>query len=87
MIIPFIRERPASVLLLLRDNSRTWYISSISRETGLTYLHTMNVLSQYYNLGIIDYRKEGRKKIVILTDKGKVISSLLSQIIDSFKEE
>ncbi len=87
MIIPFIRERPAYVLLLLRDSSRTWYISSISRETGLTYLHTMNVLTQYYNLGIIDYKKEGRKKIVVLTDKGKTISSLLGQIMDVFKEE
>jgi predicted transcriptional regulator len=86
MIIPFLRERPANILLILRDTTKSWYISSVSRETGLTYLHTLNTLSQYYNLGIIDYKKEGRKKAVILTEKGKNIASVLSQLVTALKE-
>lgn len=86
MIIPFIRERPAAILLILRDATKEWYISSISRETGLTYLHTLNLLSKFYNLGLIDYKIEGRKKKVILTEKGKNVSSQLNQLMSTFSE-
>lgn len=86
MIIPFIRERPIALMLALRDSSKEWYISSLSRETGLTYLHTLNILAQLYNLGIIDYRVSGRKKIVVLTEKGKNIASIVSQLMSALKE-
>lgn len=86
MAIPFIRERPAALLLLLRNSARNWHVSSLSREAGLTYLHTLNVLAQFYNLGLVEYKTEGRKKIVFLTEKGKNISSILNQLIDELKE-
>ncbi len=87
MIIPFLRERPSSVLLLLRDTSKEWYISSLSRKAGLAYPHTMKILEQYSNLGIIEYGKNGRKKTVKLTEKGKNISSNLNIILDMLNEE
>ncbi len=87
MTIPFIRERPAALLLLLRNSTKSWHISLLSRESGLTYLHTLNVLSQLYNLGLVEYKTEGRKKIVFLTEKGKNISSILNQLMDEFKEQ
>jgi len=85
-MIPFIRERPAALLLLLRNNTKSWHVSSLSREAGLTYLHTLNVLNQFYNLGLVEYKPEGRKKVVLLTEKGKRISSVLNQLMDEFKE-
>lgn len=87
MIIPFLRERPTALLLLLRDTSKEWYVSSIARKSGLTYIHTITVLEQLSNLGIIEYGKKGRKKLVVLTEKGKKISSSLNDIIDLLNEE
>lgn len=87
MIIPFLRERPSSVLLLLRDTSKEWYISSLARKSGLTYPHTMKILKQYLYLGIIEYGKSGRKKTVKLTEKGKNISSNLNIILDMLNDE
>ena len=87
MIIPFLRERPTALLLLLRDTSKEWYVSSLSRKSGLTYVHTVKVLEQLLNLGIIEFGKKGRKKIIILTEKGKKISSSLNDIIDMLNEE
>ncbi|MEM3364266.1 MAG: hypothetical protein QXS93_02020 [Candidatus Micrarchaeia archaeon] len=87
MTIPFIRERPAAIMLLLRNTTKTWCVSSLSREAGLTYLHTLHLLSQMYNLGLVDYKKEGRRKVVFLTEKGKSISSTLNQLIDDLKEQ
>lgn len=87
MIIPFLRERPATVLLLLRDTSKEWYVSSLSRNSGLTYPHTITVLEKYLNLGLIEYNTKGRKKTVILTEKGKNVSSSLNDILDLLNEE
>jgi predicted transcriptional regulator len=87
MIVPFLRERPASILLLLRDSSKEWYISSLSRNSGLTYPHTITVLEKYLNLGLIEYSTKGRKKTVILTEKGKKITSSLNDIVDYLNEE
>lgn len=85
-MIPFIREKPVMLILLLKDTSKKWYISSLSKATGMTYLHTSNLLIQMSNLGIIEYKTEGRKKIVLLTEKGKNISLYLSQLLDILKE-
>jgi predicted transcriptional regulator len=87
MIIPFLRERPASILLLLRETSKEWYVSSLMRSSGLTYPHTTAVIEKYHNLGIIEFGKSGRKKTVKLTEKGKKISSSLNDIIDLLNEE
>jgi predicted transcriptional regulator len=87
MIIPFLRERPASLLLLLRDTNKEWYVSNLSRKSGLTYPHTTAVLKHYLNLGIVEYSASGRKKIVKLTEKGKQISSSLNDILDMLNEE
>lgn len=87
MIIPFLRERPASVLLLLRDTSKEWYISSLARKSGLTYPHVIKVLYIYSSLGIIEYGKNGRKKTVKLTEKGKKVSSNLNDIFEILNDE
>ncbi|MGB9693825.1 MAG: hypothetical protein ACP5H8_02340 [Candidatus Micrarchaeia archaeon] len=85
-MIPFVREKPTMLLLLLKDGTKKWYISLLSKSTGMTYLHTLNVLNQLNNLGIVEYKIEGRKKMVVLTEKGKNAVFHLSQLIDSLKE-
>ncbi len=87
MIIPFIRERSASILLLLRDTSKEWYVSSLARGVGLTYPHIITVLEQYINLGLIEFSTNGRKKVVKLTEKGKKVSSSLNDIFDLLNDE
>lgn len=86
MIIPFLRERPTSILILLRDTNKEWCISSLNSKSGLTYPHTVKVLKHYSMLGLVEFSTQGRKKIVKLTEKGKKITSSLNDIIDMLNE-
>ncbi len=75
------------ILLLIRDTSKEWIISSIAKEVDMTYVHTLNVLHQYYNLGLVEFESHGRKKIVKLTDKGIRVAGLLNEILETLKSE
>ncbi len=75
------------LLLLLRDTTKEWIISSLAKEVDMTYVHTLNILNHYYNLGIVEFENRGRRKIVKLTNKGVKVAGLLNEILEALKSE
>ncbi len=78
--MPLLKEKQAKVLLLLRDQSQGWYISSLAKSSGTTYVHTCNFLLACERLGLVTSEKHGRSKSIRLTEKGAALAESLSAV-------
>ncbi|MBN3037320.1 MAG: winged helix DNA-binding protein [Candidatus Diapherotrites archaeon] len=66
----FLREKPVRVLIALSDKSRSWYAHLLSKEVDVTYAHLINVLDALSVAGLVSFEREGRIKLVRITDDG-----------------
>ncbi len=75
------KEKQARMLVLLLDNSKDWYISTLAKESQSTYVHACNFLLSCESLGIVSSERHGKAKAIKLTDKGMQIARMVSEII------
>ena|SRR5271154_5405475 len=75
-----LKQKQTKILLVLKDSTQDWYISTLAKATGTTYVHTCNFLSECERLGIVQSEKHGKLKIVVLTEKGTRLADLISAI-------
>ncbi|MEM5879034.1 MAG: winged helix DNA-binding protein [Candidatus Aenigmatarchaeota archaeon] len=68
----FLRQKPVKLLINLKNEPK--YATILSKEVDLTYSHTVKLLDQFKNFGLVDFEKKGRIKIVKLTDTGTDIA-------------
>ncbi len=73
----FIKVKPASILLLLKDSQQAWYPSKLARSSGVSYVHTVNLLSSLRALGVVLTEKKGKQNMYKLTEKGAQLASVL----------
>jgi len=81
----FVRPGPAALLLALRDTSRAWYLSSLARAAGLTYVHTTKTVSKFAAAGIVTLEEKGRVKMVKLTEKGLAVANAMSELLNKLE--
>ena len=67
----FLHSKPAGIMLSLKD-SKGKYASIISKEVDCTYTHTLKILTQLKENGLVEFEKEGRIKQVALTPVGRM---------------
>ncbi len=79
----FFRARPVEILLSLRSGPK--YASIISRENNCTYSHTVKLLEEFKKLGLVEFEKKGRIKIIKLTEDGNNISTGLNSVISKLR--
>lgn len=72
------RSKQLKILLLLRDKTKNWYISTLAKSSGTTYVHACNFILQCEGYGITTSEKHGKIKVVKLTEKGLQLSEMLS---------
>lgn len=70
----FLRQKPVRLLVSLKNEPK--YATILSKEVDLTYSHTVKLLDQFKNFGLVDFEKKGRIKIVKLTDVGADIAKI-----------
>ena len=73
----FLKLKPTAVLLLLKDSQQSWYPSKLARESGSSYVHTVNLLAQLRKFGVVTSEKKGKQNIYKLTEKGAYLASAL----------
>jgi predicted transcriptional regulator len=61
--------KPVKLLTSLKNGPK--YATILSKEVDCTYSHTVKLLDQFKNFGIVDFEKKGRIKIIKLTDDGE----------------
>jgi len=67
--ILFLHPKPVKMLTSLKmDDVR--YATQVSKAVDCTYSHTVKVLEMFRRLGLVQFEKKGRIKIVKLTDNG-----------------
>ena len=76
----FFREKPALMLLSLRNTKNIVYASYIAKQVDCTYSHVVKVLQQMEDEGLVNFDKQGRLKIVTLTRKGNEVAENIEGI-------
>lgn len=82
-----INVKPVKLLVNLRRETTPNYASELSNQIDATYSHTVKVLQRMENLGLVEYKKEGRKKIVELTDDGSRIAEKCSELLKAISDK
>lgn len=75
----FVRNRIPGILFFIVDDRKVT-ISSLAKETNITYSHMIKLI-RYFSLDrIVSTEKIGRDRIVTLTAKGRKIKRLFREI-------
>jgi predicted transcriptional regulator len=76
----FFREKPAMMLVELKNASSQVYASVLAKQIDCTYSHVVKILQEMQKAGLINFKKEGRLKLLELTNKGENIASNIESI-------
>jgi len=83
----FLNEKPVMTLVTIRRSRKDIYGSVVSKEIDTTYAHAVKIISKMEDKGLVESHKDGRKKILSLTEEGKEYADLFIEIIESFDDE
>jgi predicted transcriptional regulator len=74
------REKPAMMLIALNNSDSEVYASSLAKIIDGTYSYIVKVLMDMEKAGLVEFRKQGRLKIIKLTKKGTEVAEKISFI-------
>jgi len=83
----FLKEKPVMALVTIRRARDDIYCSMISKKIDTTYAHTVKTVSRMEDEGFVETRKQGRKKILELTNKGEKFADHFLNLLSAFDEE
>jgi DNA-binding MarR family transcriptional regulator len=76
----FFRRKPALMLIALKKVSRIRYGSVLAKEVDCTYSHAVKILQTLEKLGLVNFERKGRIKLIKLTKKGKDVADHIEDI-------
>jgi len=76
----FFREKPAMMLVNLKNTKSQIYASSLAKQIDCTYSHVVKILQEMEKSGLINCEKQGRLKLLTLTKKGSEIAEHIDNI-------
>ena len=76
----FFREKPAMMLVTLKNSKTEIYASSLAKVIDCTYSHVVKILQEMEKAGLVHFEKEGRLKLLTLTKKGEQIAENIDKI-------
>lgn len=83
----FLHSKPSQILVQLNYPGKDHYTSEIAKEVDCTYSHAVRIIKKMESHDLIQTRKEGRKKVVELTEKGQEIVEPLSELLHKLQQE
>ncbi|MBR9690341.1 winged helix DNA-binding protein [Candidatus Woesearchaeota archaeon] len=76
----FFREKPAMMLVTLKNAKNEIYASSLAKVIDCTYSHVVKILQQMEKSGLVNFEKDGRLKLLTLTKKGDQVADNIDKI-------
>lgn len=76
----FFREKPAMMLVELKNAKSEVYASALAKNIDCTYSHVVKILQEMEREGLVNFDKQGRLKLLTLTKKGHDIASQIDTI-------
>jgi predicted transcriptional regulator len=77
----FLNEKPVLALLAIQNAENETYCSRISEKIDSTYAHTVKIVSRMKELGLLETREEGRKKMVSLSEEGEKQAEIFQRLM------
>ncbi len=79
----FFREKPAMMLVNLKNADSKMYASALAKTIDCTYSHVVKILQEMEKEGLMNFEKRGRLKLLTLTKKGYDVATNIEQIRQS----
>jgi DNA-binding MarR family transcriptional regulator len=76
----FFREKPAMMLVELKNANSSVYASVLAKQIDCTYSHVVKILQEMQRAELVNFKKEGRLKLLELTKKGKEVARNIESI-------
>jgi len=76
----FFRKKPALMLIALKKSSKPRYGSILAKEVDCTYSHAVKILQGLEKIGLVQFEKKGRIKLIKLTKRGQEIADHIEQV-------
>lgn len=76
----FFREKPAMMLVNLKNSKDGMYASSLAKQIDCTYSHVVKILQEMEKAGLVNFDKQGRLKMLTLTKNGMEIAENIDKI-------
>jgi len=76
----FFREKPAMMLVELKNAKNEVYASNLAKMIDCTYSHVVKILQQMEKEGLINFDRQGRLKLLTLTKKGMDVANKIDEI-------
>ena len=76
----FFRRKPAMILVALRKSTKNRYGSILAKEVDCTYSHAVKILQEMERAKLVEFLKQGRIKIIRLTDNGNKVAENIERI-------
>lgn len=76
----FFREKPALMLIALRQSKNQVYASSLAKQIDCTYSHVVKILQELEREGLVSFDKQGRLKLLTLTKRGNEVADHIERI-------
>lgn len=76
----FFRRKPALLLVALKKLARARYGSILAKEVDCTYSHAVKILQGLEKLGLVNFEKQGRIKLIKLTKRGHEVADSIENI-------
>lgn len=80
----FLHQKPGKLLLTIKNSNKRSYASMLAKEIDCTYSHCVRILKEMEELGLIQFEKKGRIKLVGLTKLGEDIAVQVDSLMRSF---
>lgn len=74
------REKPAMMLVELRNSKAEVYASSLAKNVDCTYSHVVKILQEMEKEGLVKFERQGRLKLLTLTKKGESVSDAIDKV-------
>lgn len=82
----FLNEKPVMTLVTIRKAHSEIYGSIISRRIDTTYAHAVKIISELEAEDLVESEKQGRKKLLYLTEEGKQFADIFIEMMNKFDE-
>ena len=75
-----LHEKPAGIILSLKSKEKK-YPTVLSKENDCTYTHTLKIVEELMEYGLVEFEKDGRIKYVKLTELGEDVAHELEGLV------
>jgi len=76
----FFREKPAMMLVHMKNAKADMYASSLAKIVDCTYSHVVKILQEMEKAGLVNFEKQGRLKLLTLTKNGVEVADHIDGI-------